>query len=51
MNENISRSFVIDQQKINHHYSFYQCYKYGSDFLFGKLRIRDSRDEPCFPER
>ena len=30
---------------------FYQCSKYGPDFLFGKLKIRDSRDEQQFPRK
>ena len=27
----------------------YQCDKDGPEFLFGKLSIRDKRDEPYFP--
>ena len=45
----IPRSGVIDQETINSHELYYQCSKDGPDFLFGKLRIRDSRDETHFP--
>ena len=31
---------------MNPHELFYQCYKYGPDFLYGKLRIKDFNDEP-----
>ena len=51
MNGKISSSGVIDQQTMNTHYLCYQCSKYGPDFLFGNLRIRDCKDEPCFPEK
>ena len=36
---------------INSHDLCYQCSKYGPGFLFGKLGIRDSRDEPHFPAK
>ena len=42
---------VIDQETINPHDLCNQCSKYGPEFLFGKSRIRYSRDEPCFPEK
>ena len=51
INDNITRIGVIDQQIINPCGLCYQCYKYGPDFLFGKLRIRDSRDEPHVPAK
>ena len=47
----IPRSGVIDEEKINPHDLCYQCSKDGPDFLFGKSRIRDSRDEPYFHEK
>ena len=49
INGNISRSGAIDQESINPHNLCYQCYKYGTYFLFSKLRIRDIKYEPCFP--
>ena len=36
INGKIPRSGVIDTKTINPHDSFYQCYKHGPDFLFGK---------------
>ena len=48
---NIPISSVVDQQTINPHNLFYQCSKYSPEFLFGKLRIRGSRYEPCFPPK
>ena len=45
------RSGVIDQEKIYTHDFCYQCSKYRPEFLFGKLRIRHSTDEPCFPSK
>ena len=42
---------VIDQETINPRDLCHQCYKYGSDFLFGKLGMRGSIDEPYFPEK
>ena len=51
INCKIHRSGVIDQQKINPHDLCYKCSKDGPEFLFGKLRIRDYRDEPCFPSK
>ena len=38
---------MINQKTINPHALYYQCSKDGPDFLFEKLIIRDSRDEPC----
>ena len=32
--------------KNNYHEFSYQCSKDSPDFLFGKLRIRDCREEP-----
>ena len=46
INGKITSSGVIDQQKINPHDLSYQRYKDDTDFLFFKLRIRDSRYEP-----
>ena len=40
---------VHDQETINPHDLCYQCFKYGPYFLFGKLRIKDFRNEPHFP--
>ena len=50
-NRNISRHSVIYQQTINTHDLCYQCSKYGSEFLFYKLTIRSSRDEPHFMKK
>ena len=36
---------------MNHHDSFYQFSKYGPDFLFRNLRIRDGKDEPYLPAK
>ena len=36
---------------MNPHDLFHQCYKYVTDFLFGRLSIRDSRDGPYFPPK
>ena len=47
----ITRSGVIDQEKINLSDLCYQCYRFVSEFLFGKLRIRDYREEPHFPAK
>ena len=44
----ILRSGTIDPRIGNTNDFCYQCSKYGSDFLFWKLRIRDKRDE-LFP--
>ena len=41
----IPRSGAIGQQTINPHDLFYQCSKDSQDFLFGKLRVVDYRDE------
>ena len=49
INGKITSSGVIDQETINPHGLCYQCSKDGLYFLFGKLRIRYSRDEPHFP--
>ena len=49
--EKIPRIDVIDHQTINPNDLFYQYSKHVPDFLFGKLRIRDYRDEPCFTEK
>ena len=48
INGKIPGNGVIDQKKINPHDLCYQCSKYGPDFLFVKLIIRDSIDEPFF---
>ena len=48
MHGKITRSGVIDQKKINPHDLCYRCSKDGPDFLFGKLRVRGSIDEPRF---
>ena len=48
---NIYRRGVIDQQTINSCDLCYRFSKDGPDFSFGKLRIRDSRDEPHFPAK
>ena len=50
MHGKITRSGVIDHKKINPHDLCYQRSKDGPDFLFCKLRIRDSIDERHFPE-
>ena len=42
---------MVDQKTINCYDFCYQCSKYGPDFLFGNFRIRDCKDEPCFPEK
>ena len=36
---------------INPHDFCVQCDKYGPEFLFGNLRIRDCKDEPYFPAK
>ena len=46
INGGITSSGVIDQESINPHELCYQYSKYGPDFLFGKLGIIDSRDQP-----
>ena len=51
INGKIPRSGVIDQEKIIPHDLCYHCYKDGPDLLFGKLRIRDSRDKTHFPAK
>ena len=51
INGKIPGSGVIDEQTINTNWLCYQCSKYGSDFLFGKFRIRNSRDKPYFPAK
>ena len=50
INEKISRSGVIDTETINFHDLCYQCYKHGTDCLFGKFRIKGFIDEPSFPD-
>ena len=50
-NENIPRSGVINQGTINHNELCYQCSKDGTECLLGKFSIRDSRNEPHFPEK
>ena len=47
-NEKIPRSVVICRDTKNHHDICHQCSKDGPDFLFGKLRVRGSIDEPRF---
>ena len=47
-NEKIPKSGVIYQQKINPRDLCYQCSKDVTDFLFGKLRIRDYIYKPWF---
>ena len=44
INGKITSSGVIAQETINSHDLCYQYSKDGPDILFGKLRIRDSRD-------
>ena len=36
---------------MNPHDLCYHCSKHGINCLFGKFRIKDSNDEPHFPER
>ena len=48
MNGKITRNDVIYQKTVNPHDLCYQCSKYGPEYLFGKLRIRDCRDKPYF---
>ena len=38
-------------KKMNPRDLCYQCSKDGAEFLFGKLRLRDFRDELCFPAK
>ena len=47
----IPRSGVIYQQTINTNELCEQCSKDGPEFLFGKMGIRGSRYEPCFPAK
>ena len=38
-------------KRINPHDLCYHSSKDFTEFLFGKLRIRNFRDEPCFPAK
>ena len=51
INGKIPRSGVIDPKKINPHDLCYQFLKHVSDFLYGKLTVKDFNDEPHFPEK
>ena len=51
MNEEITRSSVIDPEEINPHDWCYQFSKYVPDFLLGKLTTRYYRDEPHFLQK
>ena len=51
INGNITRSGAIDKETINPHDLCYWCSKYVPEFLFGKFRIIDSRNEPYFPAK
>ena len=44
-------SNVIDPETINYHDLRYQCSKYGPDYFFGLLIIKNINDEPHFPEK
>ena len=46
--EQILGSGAIDPQTGNNNDLYYKCSKYGSDFLFGKLMIRDNRNKLFF---
>ena len=51
INGKVHRNCLINHKSINHRDLFHHCSKDGPYFLFGKLRIRDYRYEPCFPPK
>ena len=44
-------NFVIDQETITPYDLCNQCSKYGPNFLVGKLRINDFRDQSFSPSK